>query len=88
MGILGFACKADAVTASPRSDICVIDTKCHLTVADVEQILGVGSCSIDVIDIAMGWIIKLLTGSVNKNRPRDCKQAYSVKVEHIEKIVG
>ncbi len=43
MSILYLACQTDTVAPSPGSDICVIDTPSDLAIADVVQILGVGS---------------------------------------------
>lgn len=60
MCILCFACQADAVASSPRSDTCVVYTPRHLAVADIIQILRVGSGLIDVVDISVSWVVVLI----------------------------
>lgn len=59
MGILSFACQANAVAASTRSYVCVINTECHLSIADVEEVLGIRSGLVDIVDVSVGWVIKL-----------------------------
>lgn len=62
MGVLGFARETNAGAASPRSDVGVIHTEGHLSVADVEQSLRVGCGLIDVVDVSMGWVVELPNG--------------------------
>lgn len=60
VGVLCFACQPDTVAPSSRSDVDVIHAPGHLAVADVVQILGVGSGSINIVDIAMSRVIELV----------------------------
>ena len=41
----------------------MIDTPGYLAVRDVVEILGIGSGSIDIVDIAVSWVVELI-GSV------------------------
>lgn len=61
MGILSFTCQADTVAPSARSNVRMVDTKCHLTIGNMKQRLGLGSCLVDVIDIAVSRIVELTT---------------------------
>lgn len=59
MGVLRLACETDAVATSPRGDVGLIHTESSLSVANVEQSLGSGCSLIDVVDVPMGWVVKL-----------------------------
>ncbi|KAI4275156.1 MAG: hypothetical protein L6R38_005942 [Xanthoria sp. 2 TBL-2021] len=60
VSVLCLACQTDAVAPSSRSDIDVIDAPGHLAVADVVQILGVGSGLVNIVDITMSRVIELV----------------------------
>lgn len=38
----------------------MVDTECYLAVADVVQVLGFGGGLVNVVDVAVGWVVKLI----------------------------
>ena len=86
MSVLFGTCNTNAVSPAPSSSLGGIGFDSDNAIGSADQAIGSGSVPVNIIYIAMGWVIFLSQLSIATEE--QWFQTYSIKAEHGEEIVS